>query len=437
MHASSLENMQKCYTRYVITHEWNKKEKIDVIDIGGANVNGSYADVFSEKPFHYRAADISEGADVDIVLENPYNLPFADNSVDILISGQAFEHVEYFWLLFEEMIRVLDNNGLLILIAPSSGPIHRYPVDCYRFYPDAYFALAKYTNCHPIYVYHDNRGPWNDLVGVFSKQYIKPYELSDISPTEWPKNRIEKQISPTIQHLKSTKPEYEQMKGKTPYLETLFRLHQVVSPKLYCEIGVRMGSSFNLSQCQSIGIDPMPEVELTEAHQQLFKMTSDNYFEFIAPVALKPLSIDLAFIDGMHLFEFVLRDFINIERYSHGKTVVVIDDVLPNHSEQASRVRQTAAWTGDIWKLVVCLRTSRPDLTLTLMDTYPTGLLVITGLKNKNNVLLNQYNPIVRRYQSMELIDANLVDVVERTDSIDPRDEDFWSGLEKLTNRKN
>ena len=67
------------------------------------------------------------------------------------------------------MVRVLKSNGFIFLIAPSAGQIHRYPVDCYRFYPEAYKALAKYTNCQLIDVWIDERGPWNDLVGIFSR----------------------------------------------------------------------------------------------------------------------------------------------------------------------------------------------------------------------------------------------------------------------------
>jgi SAM-dependent methyltransferase len=169
VHASSLENMQKCYERYVCGEYLQNRQELLVLDIGGANINGSYADIFSQDKFIYLAADISPSEGVDIVLDDPYKLPLKNDSVDIVISGQAFEHVEFFWLLFEEMVRVLKSDGWLFLIAPSAGPVHRYPVDCYRFYPDAYHALAKYTGIRLMSVFHDQREPWQDLVGVFSK----------------------------------------------------------------------------------------------------------------------------------------------------------------------------------------------------------------------------------------------------------------------------
>jgi ubiquinone/menaquinone biosynthesis C-methylase UbiE len=73
------------------------------------------------------------GQGVDIVLTDVYHLPFEDGSVDIVLSGQMLEHCGQFWRVFNEIFRVLKPDGLAFVIAPSSGPVHRYPVDCYRF----------------------------------------------------------------------------------------------------------------------------------------------------------------------------------------------------------------------------------------------------------------------------------------------------------------
>ena len=44
-----------------------------------------------------------------------------------------------------EIARVLKVGGLCCILAPSSGPEHRYPVDCWRFYPDGLVALATFA----------------------------------------------------------------------------------------------------------------------------------------------------------------------------------------------------------------------------------------------------------------------------------------------------
>lgn len=147
---------------------------IEAIDIGAYDVNGSYRTLFDSPKWRYTGVDLEQGPGVDVVLSSPYRFPFASRSVDVIVSGQAFEHVEYFWMSWLEMIRVLKPGGLIFLIAPSRGPEHRYPQDCWRFYPDGYRALAKFGRCELVEVTtdwepHEDAGsaPWGDTVGVF------------------------------------------------------------------------------------------------------------------------------------------------------------------------------------------------------------------------------------------------------------------------------
>jgi SAM-dependent methyltransferase len=63
----------------------------------------------------------------------------------VVISGQALEHIEFFWLTMLEISRILKPGGLCCLIAPSAGPEHRFPVDCWRFYRDGMAALGKWA----------------------------------------------------------------------------------------------------------------------------------------------------------------------------------------------------------------------------------------------------------------------------------------------------
>ena len=48
-------------------------------------------------------------------------MPFKDNSIDIVVSISVFEHVEFFWETYLEMLRILKPNGLLFINAPSNG----------------------------------------------------------------------------------------------------------------------------------------------------------------------------------------------------------------------------------------------------------------------------------------------------------------------------
>ena len=53
------------------------------------------------------------------------------------------------------MVRVLRPGGHIFLIAPSRGPEHRYPQDCWRFYPDGYRALARFAQIELVEVSTD------------------------------------------------------------------------------------------------------------------------------------------------------------------------------------------------------------------------------------------------------------------------------------------
>jgi hypothetical protein len=185
----------------------------------------------------------------------------------------------------------------------------------------------------------------------------------------------------------------ESISGQTPYLKVLELLHVSLVPEFYLEIGVRNGGSLKYAKCPAIGVDPAATITFPLGPAtQLARMTSDEFFATHAGQITRP--VDLAFIDGMHLFEFALRDFINIERHASPHTAVVIDDVCPNHPLQADRDRKTRVWTGDVWKLRRCLEKWRPDLRLVLLDTSPTGLMLIFGLDPDNTVLSDNYEAI-------------------------------------------
>lgn len=171
MHASSYRHMKDLVERHL-----DGRSSLRVADLGSQDVNGSYRSLFERPSWQYLGIDLVAGENVDVVLSSPYRLPFSDEHFDAIVSGQAFEHVEFFWLTWIEMARLLKPGGLILLIAPSRGPEHRYPTDCWRFYPDGYGALAKYAGLELVEATtdwapapEDDSAPWGDSVGVFRK----------------------------------------------------------------------------------------------------------------------------------------------------------------------------------------------------------------------------------------------------------------------------
>src|SRR3954451_9037071 len=181
------------------------------------------------------------------------------------------------------------------------------------------------------------------------------------------------------------------------YLRFLEGLHAAVQPEAYLEIGLRHGDSLALARCPALGVDPAFNVRVQLGENvALLRETSDEFFA--RPKPLKPLGgrrPDLAFIDGMHLAEFALRDFIGVERLSRWTGVAVFDDILPRTVEEAARGRRTRAWTGDVYKILAILARHRPDLICLRVGTDPTGLLVVLGLDPGSSVLRARYDAIL------------------------------------------
>ena len=148
------------------------KSLCTIIDYGGRRVEGhdSYFSLVQNiVGIEYLGVDISAGPGVDVVMTDPYCCPLPDQAADIIVTGQMFEHCEFFWLTVKDMARLLRPGGYILAITPSGGAVHRYPVDCWRFYPDAYAALAKWANLELVDAWHDPRPKWYDQVGILRK----------------------------------------------------------------------------------------------------------------------------------------------------------------------------------------------------------------------------------------------------------------------------
>jgi hypothetical protein len=224
----------------------------------------------------------------------------------------------------------------------------------------------------------------------------------------------------------------EILRGGRDYREVLAFVHAHLEPPLYLEIGVRLGGSLRLAQRRAIGIDPAPEIaEPLPARIQVHAITSDDYFATAFPPGLDA-PVDLAFIDGMHLFEYALRDFIHVERHAAPWSLVLIDDILPAHPRQGSRERTTRAWMGDVWRIAACLRAHRPDLELQVLDTCPGGMLVVSGLDPSSTVLADRYDAIVAAAADAPPPRA----VLDRVDAVEATDERLGALCARLRARR-
>lgn len=105
------------------------------------------------KDWEYVGCDIESGCNVNVVLQNPYKWDeFEDNEFDVVISGQALEHIEFPWLTVKEIARVVKPMGYVCIIAPAHCPVHKFPVDTFRYNEDGMVALAKWAGLEVVKV---------------------------------------------------------------------------------------------------------------------------------------------------------------------------------------------------------------------------------------------------------------------------------------------
>ena len=139
MHLRSILEMKKNLDKYC-NHILN--ENTIILDIGSYDINGTYKKIIPPK-WEYKGVDIQDGSNVDIIMKDPKKIPLNDNSADIVISGQCLEHCKTPWILVEEMCRILKKEGFCFITAPAIWPEHKFPIDCFRYYPDGMRSLME------------------------------------------------------------------------------------------------------------------------------------------------------------------------------------------------------------------------------------------------------------------------------------------------------
>lgn len=233
------------------------------------------------------------------------------------------------------------------------------------------------------------------------------------------------------------------------YLTVLARLHATLGPRTYLEIGCSTGDSLALAPCASLVIDPDPQItDLTRVMGNkpscaVYRMTADAFFASHDPIAILGDPVEIAFLDGLHLCEFLLRDFLNTERFCRPDSIIVMHDCLPIEWPMAERQPGTPplrpevgnAWTGDIWRTALALRRHRPDLSITALSAPPTGLVCVTRLDPTFSTRPENWEACVRDMLSLDLAEIGLEQVfaelgVAPTDALGTTPPEMWAFLE-------
>ena len=197
--------------------------------------------------------------------------------------------------------------------------------------------------------------------------------------------------------------------GGQRYTRFLSALHSASVFDWYLEIGCRDGASFAPVRSKTIAVDPFFQADINiigpKPQLHIFQTTSDAFFAS-GFLKLNRIKLSFAFLDGMHLFEYLLRDFLNAEAASAPGAVIALHDCIPFNEDMCVRdhaARTTRSWAGDVWKLLPILAEYRPDLKVEVLDCRPTGLVLVSNLNPRDQTLKTAYDAIVARYEPLTL----------------------------------
>ncbi|MBK1621729.1 hypothetical protein CKO42_25755 [Lamprobacter modestohalophilus] len=188
----------------------------------------------------------------------------------------------------------------------------------------------------------------------------------------------------------------------------------------YLEIGVLRGKTFlGVDIGRKHAVDVIKQFDIPEYSRdsRFFQCSSDEYF---VSADDKPI-YDIVFIDGLHTFEQSFRDLSNSLIYTHNRSVIILDDTIPNdvysslrNSKQALKYRKEEtggsdlSWHGDVYKTVFLIH-----------DFYATlNYKTIVGAWNPQTLIWRSANGHrTPRFNSLEKIERlSYFDFLEHKD---------------------
>jgi SAM-dependent methyltransferase len=93
---------------------------VSVLEIGSLNINGTVRDFYNTD--RYLGVDVSDGPGVDMVAQGQ-NLAFPDNSFDVAVSAECFEHNPHWLETFVNMHRIAT-KFVIFTCATDGRPEH-------------------------------------------------------------------------------------------------------------------------------------------------------------------------------------------------------------------------------------------------------------------------------------------------------------------------
>lgn len=145
-----------------------KPEKIKILDAGCGD--GVLTYLIRKKGFKSFGLDISEEGihfakkiindeKINFSVGSLYNMPYEDNTFDVIFSSEVIEHLKHPELFLKEAKRILKNRGQLILSTPIKYTKHpldkmhvqEWFVEDYSLFINKYFPNSSFYYSHSLY----------------------------------------------------------------------------------------------------------------------------------------------------------------------------------------------------------------------------------------------------------------------------------------------
>ena len=184
--------------------------------------------------------------------------------------------------------------------------------------------------------------------------------------------------------------------------------------KNYLEIGVFNGHIFfKIKSKFKIAVDPEFRFDSLRKwgktllnpynlFNKYFTKTSDDFFNQDEKELFAHRKIQIALIDGMHEYEYALRDVENTLNNLADDGVIILHDCNPQTKAEGDTFEEwvlrgsRGVWNGDVWKTILHLRCRRDDINVFVLNCDH-GLGIITRGTPENRLdynlqQINQFN---------------------------------------------
>ena len=167
--------------------------------------------------------------------------------------------------------------------------------------------------------------------------------------------------------------DWEVSNEKKERVNILNKISREISAKKYLEIGCDTNVVFNNVNCEhKVGVDPLKGGTIRDTSDNFFKNNQEKF--------------DLIFIDGLHTFDQILKDFHNSFKFLNNGGYIVMHDLIPRNWLEEHVPRISNNWCGDVWKISFLLNNIKDhDYSLILTDF---GLGVFK--KNHDDLSMNE-----------------------------------------------